>query len=399
MRCACGTRNKKERITTLTGPIDSILNLGFPTSAPSPKKDAWKSLVGDKRIPARFSLLPSGHARWGAMSVSLVFQVLAATTLVAVPMLFPKQLVPRIVYQVMEIATPPTDVPLPPKPPAIKPRVQPPPPIVQPPPEPQQARLIAPPRIVAPQPKPKAVAAVAAPDLSASITPVNLDMPDNKPARPREPVKTGMLSTGSAAQATLNLPVDKVQTGGFGDPNGASGPSNPNKGANINRYGSPDLPGGPGYGNGTGGANGARGTVASTGFGNGTAIPPAGGSGRSRGTVQASGFSNGNAPAEVARTKTTDSAAAVTPIIILAKPKPVYTDEARKLGIEGEVLLDVVFPASGPVQVNRVIRGLGHGLDEQAIRAAQQIQFKPAMSNGHAVDFPATVHIEFEIAN
>jgi len=270
---------------------------------------------------------------------------------------------------------------------------------VQPPPEPQQARLIAPPRIVAPQPKPKAVAAVAAPDLSASITPVNLDMPDNKPARPREPVKTGMLSTGSAAQATLNLPVDKVQTGGFGDPNGASGPSNPNKGANINRYGSPDLPGGPGYGNGTGGANGARGTVASTGFGNGTANPPAGGSGRSRGTVQASGFSNGNAPAEVARTKTTDSAGAVTPIVILAKPKPVYTDEARKLGIEGEVLLDVVFPASGPVQVNRVIRGLGHGLDEQAIRAAQQIQFKPVMSNGHAVDFPATVHIEFEIAN
>lgn len=88
----------------------------------------------------------------------------------------------------------------------------------------------------------------------------------------------------------------------------------------------------------------------------------------------------------------------MTPVVILAKPKPIYTDEARKLNIEGEVLLDVVFPASGPVQVNRVIRGLGHGLDENAIRAAEQIQFKPAMSNGHAVDFPATVHIVFEMA-
>ena len=96
--------------------------------------------------------------------------------------------------------------------------------------------------------------------------------------------------------------------------------------------------------------------------------------------------------------KQTEAAASVQPVVILAKPNPVYTDEARKLGLEGEVLLDVVFPASGPVQVNRVIRGLGHGLDENAIKAAEQIQFKPAISNGHAVDFPATIHIVFQIA-
>jgi TonB family protein len=83
----------------------------------------------------------------------------------------------------------------------------------------------------------------------------------------------------------------------------------------------------------------------------------------------------------------------------LSKPRPVYSAEALKLNLEGEVLLDVVFPASGgEVQVNKVIKGLGHGLDEAAMRAAQQIKYKPAISNGHPIDFPAVVHIVFQTA-
>jgi TonB family protein len=83
----------------------------------------------------------------------------------------------------------------------------------------------------------------------------------------------------------------------------------------------------------------------------------------------------------------------------LEKPKPVYSQEALKLNLEGEVLLDVIFMASGSeVHVNRVVKGLGHGLDEAAVRAAQQIKYKPAMSNGHPVDFPAVAHIVFQIA-
>jgi TonB family protein len=50
------------------------------------------------------------------------------------------------------------------------------------------------------------------------------------------------------------------------------------------------------------------------------------------------------------------------------------------------------------VQVVRVTKGLGHGLDEAAMRAAEQIKFKPAMQNGQPVDFPAAVHIVFQIA-
>jgi len=48
--------------------------------------------------------------------------------------------------------------------------------------------------------------------------------------------------------------------------------------------------------------------------------------------------------------------------------------------------------------VNRVVKGLGHGLDESAVKAAEQIKYKPAMSNGHPVDFPAVVHIVFQMA-
>ena len=59
----------------------------------------------------------------------------------------------------------------------------------------------------------------------------------------------------------------------------------------------------------------------------------------------------------------------------------------------------LIFPASGgEVHVNRVVKGLGHGLDESAIQAAEQIKYKPAMSNGHPVDFPAVIHIVFQMA-
>src|SRR5260370_17471144 len=93
----------------------------------------------------------------------------------------------------------------------------------------------------------------------------------------RDPAGDGTLpTTGRAAPATINAPVAKVQTGGFGDPNGIPGPGNPNKRANVNQKGSLALPSGPGYGNGTGGAHGIKGTVATAGFGTGTPIPPTG---------------------------------------------------------------------------------------------------------------------------
>src|SRR5271166_2769431 len=70
------------------------------------------------------------------------------------------------------------------------------------------------------------------------------------------------------------------------------------------------------------------------------------------------------------RSSQADSGPTTVPVEITYKPQPVYTDEARSLKLEGEVLLEVSFGANGTLHVNRVVRGLGHGLDEAAIAAA-----------------------------
>ena len=86
------------------------------------------------------------------------------------------------------------------------------------------------------------------------------------------------------------------------------------------------------------------------------------------------------------------------PVEILFKPLPIYTEEARRLKLEGDVLLDVEFVSTGVVSVNQVVRGLGHGLDESAATAARQIRFKPALSAGRPISFRTTVHIVFRLA-
>lgn len=342
-------------------------------------------------------MLDNGEPRWRAFSASVLLNICWVTTLVALPLFFPQKLVPSMHYEVIALATPLTEVPMPAKPPrpVPQPKVQTPEP--QPVEPPKIAKLMAPPKVQPPKPK---KVDVTVPEVKPVFQPATLAGPRNEPARPREEVKTGMLTTGSAAPATVNRPINQVQTGGFGDPNGIPGPGNPNKRGNINQKGSFDLPGGPGYGNGTGGAKGVRGTVASAGFGNGVAIPPSGGGGgNGRGQVRAGGFSDASAPAEAPKAKpVANSTAATQPVEIIEKPNPQYTEEARRLKLEGDVLVEAVFLASGQVHVIRVIRGLGHGLDENALRAAQQIRFKPARREGQPVDFPATVHIVFQLA-
>jgi len=42
---------------------------------------------------------------------------------------------------------------------------------------------------------------------------------------------------------------------------------------------------------------------------------------------------------------------------------------------------------------------LGYGLDEQAVKAAEQIKFKPALHDGQPTDATAMVHIIFELTS
>ena len=99
------------------------------------------------------------------------------------------------------------------------------------------------------------------------------------------------------------------------------------------------------------------------------------------------------------KAKTAEPVVKTVPAEITFKPRPVYTDEGRQLKIEGEVLLDVVFSASGQIRIVKVVHGLGHGLDESAVRAAEKIQFKPALKDGHPADFEAVLHIVFQLAS
>ena len=162
----------------------------------------------------------------------------------------------------------------------------------------------------------------------------------------------------------------------------------------------------PGYGRATG--------IADAGFANGTAAGPSGPPGNGR--VAAGGFDTGagsTGPKAVQAVKTTDfdaraeqaaapkaarQAPVEVPVEILSKPTPAYTDEARALKIEGEVALEVEFAATGEIRVLKVVRSLGHGLDECAARAVQGMRFKPATRHGQVIDFRTTVTIVFRLA-
>lgn len=203
--------------------------------------------------------------------------------------------------------------------------------------------------------------------------------------------------SGSSVAPTVNAAIQKVQTGGFGDPNGLKGTGKPNAKLYAAQAGSFDLPVGPGQGNGSGGATGIKGTVASADFGSGIATP-ARGNGSSGSAVSTGGFGAEQVVHSGPKFAQADLGPATIPVEITYKPQPVYTEEARNLKLEGEVLLEVSFRANGVLQVNRVVRGLGHGLDEAAVAAANKMRFKPALRMGQPVDSTAVVHVLFQMA-
>jgi TonB family protein len=359
---------------------------------------AWKKAIGTRPVAARLALLPEPKRRWDRIGVSAIGQMAVIGFVLLLPLIFPEQMKTALHLRPTELAQPVTLIPVaPPPPPApevkkVLPKPKPAPEPEPPKLNPRQTHVFLTAKAIQPEMKKVEVKPV---ELNPQFDQVKMEVKTNEPKRPKDDVKVGNLSTGSAAPATVVAPLNKVQTGGFGDPNGIPGKGDPNHATNVNRLGSPALPGGPGYGNGTGGDKGIRGTVASTGFGNGVANPPPS---KKTGTVQAGGFADQTVAAEAPKKRAASSESPTTAVEILEKPRPQYTAEGRSLRIEGDVIIDMVFLANGTVQVNRVVSGLGHGLDDAALRAAQQIKFKPARRDGQPVDFPARVRIEFRLA-
>ena len=84
---------------------------------------------------------------------------------------------------------------------------------------------------------------------------------------------------------------------------------------------------------------------------------------------------------------------------ITAKPLPGYTREARRLGVQGVVVLKVLLLGDGKLDRVRVVRRLPWGLTENAIRAACEVKFKPAMKAGQPVSQWVTLQYAFRLAD
>lgn len=277
----------------------------------------------------------------------------------------------------------------------------PPKPVIPPPVAKEIPKPVEAPHIAAAAPKP-------APQIARS---------EPKPAPALRPqVHTGVFGSEEAAKR-VQAPK-QVNIGGFGDPNGAKANPDTKQPALLAKVGGFDRPMGEGDNGGRGGqgrgvvrttafgsTDGAgsgtdthsRGTVQTGGFGAAETSNGTGGHGRS-GKVSTGGFGDNTATAQAQPSQHPKvQAPATTPVEILSKPKPVYTQEARNLHLEGEVSIEVVFTASGSIRVVRILRGLGHGLDQAAEQAALRIRFHPGTRDGSPVDTTATVHIVFEL--
>jgi TonB family protein len=76
---------------------------------------------------------------------------------------------------------------------------------------------------------------------------------------------------------------------------------------------------------------------------------------------------------------------------------PLYSDEARSLGVEGKVVLEVAVGADGKPMDLQVIRGLGFGLDQNALVAVRDWHFVPGKRNGRSVESLIRVEVEFNL--
>lgn len=184
--------------------------------------------------------------------------------------------------------------------------------------------------------------------------------------RPEPTLKPPVLPVAETIQVDPRLEPKRDDLLPTGLPTGVPGPPSPGPGS------------GGGIGTGDGGGIGS---------GDGRGVGPGRGYNMGGGDPGL-GSGSGNTPASVVDSKP----------VPLNRPRPNYTEEARKNKIQGVVRVRVlVGPDGGVKQVRIVGGGLGDGLNEQAISAAYQIRFRPAMKDGRPVAFWIPVDIEFNL--
>lgn len=293
-------------------------------------------------------------------------------------------------YEFTELIAPST----PPPEPKIK--VQP-PPKLPPPPEPPKLQMEAP-KIEMPKPKPEPKPI----QMEAKLA--QPEMKQAKPAIILAPQPKAALTAAMPAQSTAVKPSTAPVH--LGQTFGATPNPNATRPATIAAIGNP-------YGGMQGPAVAPHGVVGSTGIGNGlksgsnagtvgkvasAGIPGASGTANNGGygKVASAGIPAATAAAPV-RPQAAETPTA-TNLEVISKPPVQYTAEARQLKVQGDVVLRVTFLATGHVVVQGVVRGLGHGLDEEARKVASQIRFRPATRDGRPVDLTTTITISFQLA-
>lgn len=352
----------------------------------------------DRSKQDNFGLLPEEKKRFGSFGISLIVNlvILAIAVLLTVSQVHERMQQMQSTELIFPIPQP-------------KPYVPPPPIHLPPPPkitETQPSKIIPPAPVKAPPPPPKPVQ-IKTP---AIRLPKFAPAPPVRVAPPPKP-KVGLFQSTTPTAVANNRERPTLHTGGFGDPQGVHPNPNANRQPTVAAVGAFNSATGESQGAGaarrgsvhgvnfgSGVASGVpggrdRGTIASTGFGSGVV----GGTGRPGGhgrvaepSFGGNMYGNGGAHAPVQQAQT-------TPIVVLWKPLPQYTAEARAQHIQGDVTLRVRFTAGGQVQVLGVVRGLGAGLDQQAIAAAEKIRFRPATRDGHAVDQVSLIRISFQM--
>jgi TonB family protein len=337
--------------------------------------------VSESQFPS-LQTIELGRTDWTRWVGSVAVHTAFVALVIAVPWAAHEQAKPRsdrVVSLVAPVLPKPAVVKVVVKPVVIKPVVinEIPPAVIAP--------VIVKPTITFQAPKPQALPARKLEVESSAPSPVPVPAPVQQIA---------------VAKIEVPKPAPPVKLGGFGDPNGVQPAANPSPGKLIAaKTGSFDLSEGNSQGK---GSPGNRGGVVLAGFGDGAAAAGSGPGGNGgRGAVRSAGF--GEYDSAPAATHAANPAAAPaqpieTPVEITFKPKPAYTAEAREKKIEGEVLLEVVFGATGQIHIQRVMRGLGFGLDERARDAAAQIRFQPGTRAGNPVDMKGIVHIVFALS-
>lgn len=89
----------------------------------------------------------------------------------------------------------------------------------------------------------------------------------------------------------------------------------------------------------------------------------------------------------------------IAPSVAEYTTPPLYSDEARRRSIEGVVLVRAAIDASGRVRDAQVTRGLGAGLEQNALVALRQWRFHPGIRNGAAIPMDVEIEITFTLRN